>query len=195
MRLSKFGKLKKIKGVRELKSKFSTLPDLKFENLPVDYTTILEGALDIEDPRVREVLSVLGNRSGDYDLAVRLVKLQAQFPNSSLPELVTFDWLSGQQLRFFYQAQLFGGRAFRGGLLPDFVVESGGGGAAWQVQGEYWHSQGINQGKDAMANRLLLGQQVNGVRIGQVVELWENDIYHKRPQIFFMALGGIGMRG
>ena len=64
------------------------------------------------------------------------------------------------------------------------------------IQGEYWHSRKTAHGqKDAVVKLQMLGQDVNGVRIKSVVELWENDIYHKRPRVFDLALIGIGLRG
>jgi hypothetical protein len=98
-------------------------------------------------------------------------------------------------VQFVYQAQAFGGRAQKGGLLPDFVVAHGAAGHAWQVQGEFWHSYGENQGKDIVTDVRLLGQTFGGLRVEQVIQVWENDIYHKRPMVFQMALMGVGLRG
>lgn len=133
---------------------------------------------------------------GDEKLAKRLVKLQGQFPQATLPELVVYDWLQRARLFFRYQVELFGGRRLRGGLLPDFVVFLGGVTLAWQVQGEYWHSRGLKGDADRTANLRMTGQVVEGRRIDRVVELWENDLYdrHRRRTAMNLALAGVGMR-
>ncbi len=132
----------------------------------------------------------------DEKLAKRLVKLQKEFPQATLPELVTYNWLQREHMRFQFQVELFGGRRVRGGLLPDFVVMMGSRTLAWQVQGEYWHSVGLKGDSDRTANLRMLGQIVNGRRIDGVVELWETDLYQrsKRTTTLRLALSGVGMR-
>lgn len=139
-------------------------------------------------------LDVLARQiGGDRKLAKRIMSLRKQFPQGTAPELIVYDWLARNSVPFTYQAVLYGGRAQRGGLLPDFVVKHGRT-MAWQVQGEYWHSTKLKGMEDYYANLRMLGQVVDGSRIETVVELWEDDIYRKRPQIFYMALAGIGLR-
>lgn len=132
----------------------------------------------------------------DEKLAKRLVKLQEKFPVATLPELVVYNWLEKEHVKFEFQVELFGGRRLRGGLLPDFVVERGAGAIAWQVQGEYWHSQALKDDGDRIANLRMLGQVVRGRRIEKVVELWENDLYRKslRNTVMSLALSGVGFR-
>ena len=190
-------RLHRLKALKPAPSKFRNLPPIKFHNLPIA-EAFREGetAETLEDPEVMEAWERMGKKSSDYRLAIRVIGMKrTKFPNAPLTELITYDWLHRTKVNFTYQGTLFGGRAFRGGILPDFVVQSGGSASAWQVQGEYWHSQKINQGKDTVTNQLLLGQVVDGVRITKVVQVWENDIYHKRPQVFNLALAGVGLRG
>lgn len=130
---------------------------------------------------------------GDEKLAKRVMKLKEKYPQGTAPELIVYDWLTRQSVPFSYQAVLFGGRAQRGGLLPDFVVTYGRT-MAWQVQGEYWHSTKLKGDNDYYANLRMLGQVVDGQRIEQVVELWEDDIYHRRPGVLWNALAGVGLR-
>ena len=137
----------------------------------------------------------LARRLGDARLAKRVRALQAQFPQGSVPELVVYDWLRSQGILFDYQVELYGGRGTRGGLIPDFVLYQNGSADVWQVQGEYWHSLRQKGFRDETANLRMLGQVINGTRVARVVELWEGDIYRQRPQIFYMALGGLEMRG
>lgn len=160
---------------------------------------ILKGA----DPTIAErgsdelqrIVNSMGGTSDALKIAKRVLKLKQQFPAGSIPELVTYNWLEQRQIPFTYQAMLFGGRREKGGLVPDFIVQYGGKGMAWQVQGEYWHRQQASHGQKDLSNRLrLLGTFYRGVRIDYVVELWEKDILRKRPQVFLMALQGIGMR-
>ncbi len=144
-------------------------------------------------------LTELTRRLGDAATAKRVRALQAEMggvSSGTVPELVTYDWLKRGGWRFIYQAELYGGRATAGGLLPDFVVETGAGtGMAWQIQGEYWHGKTNEKAvSDAAAALRLLGQVVGGIRIDKVINLWEQDLYTKRPQVFEYALAGISLR-
>lgn len=150
------------------------------------------GDVEVVDTVLTEITNALG---GDEKTAKRVRQLQAQFPNGTLPELVTMDWLSAGKYRYVYQGRLFGGRAAPGGLLPDFVVDMGGGkGAAWQVQGEYWHNRSAEKKfTDAAGNLRLLGQIVGGIRIDRVLLLNEKDILRRRPTVFQLAVAGIAL--
>lgn len=136
----------------------------------------------------------LGGTAQDAKLAKRVLEMQPQYPAASIPELITFLWLETQRIPFTFQATLYGGRRAKGGLVPDFVVQGGGGVMAWLVNGEYWHSQAVNAGKDDTAKYRLLGVTYQGRTITAVVELWEKDILRKRPTVFQQALLGIGLR-
>lgn len=134
---------------------------------------------------------------GDAALAKRVLTLKQQYPGGTVPELVVYDWLRQKEwLKFDYQVALFGGRrAPKGdGLIPDFVVWLDASYAmVWNVQGEYWHGETLE--KDATNRLRMLGLVVDGARIEAVVELWEDDIYHKRRQTFDLAMAGMGLRG
>lgn len=145
--------------------------------------------VDQEAQRIRSLLN-------DEPLARKVESLKQSNPNGSLPELVTLEWLIREQVRYTYQGGLFGAKTAKGGLLPDFVIDAGGGDAiVWQVQGEYWHSRQAQHGQNDFANNLrMLGQVIEGLRISKVVELWETDIYKKRPLIFQAAMAGMGLR-
>lgn len=138
----------------------------------------------------------LGGTAADYKIARRVInELKPANPAGSKPELVTYDWLESQNIRFTYQAMLYGGRRQKGGLVPDFVVESGGGLLAWLVQGEYYHNASFNDGEDLGVIMRLTGAMYQGQIIRTVVQLWERDIYRKRPLVFQQALLGVGLRG
>ncbi len=145
--------------------------------------------------QVQRLTRDLGGTSQDAKLAKRVFELKPQYPAASIPELVTYLWLESQKIPYTFQATLYGGRRAKGGLVPDFIVQGGGGVLAWLVQGEYWHSEAVNAGKDDTARYRLLGQQYQGRTITAVVELWEKDVLRKRPIVFQQALLGIGLRG
>jgi hypothetical protein len=152
-----------------------------------------------DDEDVDTALTELTRRLGDAALAKRIRALQAQYggvSSGTVPELVTYDWLQRSGYRFVFQAELYGGRATAGGILPDFVVETGAGtGMAWNVQGEYWHGKTNEKAQsDAVDALRMIGQVVNGIRIDKVLYLWEQDLYTKRPQVFQYAIAGIGLR-
>jgi len=136
----------------------------------------------------------LGGTSQDAKLAKRVMQLKQEYPIGSYIELVTHEWLTVQNIPFDYQAVLFGGRREKGGILPDFVVQASGGYVAWLINGEYWHSQSVNQGRDEIARLKLLGAQHKGKTITNMVSLWEKDILRKRPIVFQQALLGVGLR-
>lgn len=184
-RLKGLPRLPGIKGIGDIgRKRKRALPQ------PVD----VPGEMNLVDPRVNEIYSRLGKRStADFKLAKRVATLMGQYPDGTIPELVTLDWLEQQKIPYTYQAWIYGGRSRQGGVIPDFVLESGGRGMAWLVQGDYWHSKAEVSSSDVSDKLKLLGVLFHGVRIEEVVELWENKIYSKRPQVFEWALMGIEM--
>lgn len=148
---------------------------------------------DISETTVAALAKRLG---GDRSLAAKIVSLQQKFPKGTIPELVVYEWLRRQGYSFDYQVELYGGRRFEGGLVPDFVLYQDRTNAdVWQVQGEYWHSISRKGFHDQTSNLRMLGQIVNGATVKRVLSLWEDDLYLKRPQVFYLALAGISMRG
>lgn len=156
-------------------------------------TNLFEEPTDTELTELTRIL-------GDQATAKRVRKLQLEYSNGpssgTVPELVTMDWLNVNKYHYIYQGQLYGGRARGGGLLPDFVVDTGGGnGMVWNVQGDYWHNRNASkQFSDAAENLRYIGQIVGGIRITNVILLNESDILSKRrDQVFQMALAGISL--
>lgn len=148
-----------------------------------------------EDDELQKIVRTLGGTTEALKIAKRVMVLRQEHPAGSLPELVTYHWLESRNIPFTFQAMLFGGRRTKGGLVPDFVIQYGGKGMAWQIQGEYWHDRATQHGRKDMSNTIrLLGSVYKGVRIDYVVEVWEKDIYHKRPFVFLQALQGVGLR-
>lgn len=148
---------------------------------------------DMSETTVNALAKRLG---GDRKLAAKIVSLQQEFPKGTVPELVIYEWLRRMGYQFSYQVSLYGGRNFEGGLVPDFVIFRDRTSAdAWQCQGMYWHSVGRKGLHDERSNLRMLGQIVEGATIRRVLSLWEDDIYTKRPQIFYLAMAGINLRG
>ena len=173
---AKFKKFKNAFGPK--RSGFKALPDLPVVKM-----------IDFESEEERE----LERKLKDEKLAKRLSKLRDTLPYATVPELVTFDWLRYNKYNFIYQVEV-GERGRKGSKMPDFVVNLGGQGLAWQVQGEYWHSGETTRAQDRALNAILRGQEIAGTRIVAVVELWEDDIYDKRPRVFEEAIRGRGLR-
>ena len=158
-----------------------------------------EGELfeDLVDPTVNEIMRRCGNKPGDMKMAKRVAALyqngSSETGDGTIPELIAYDWLQSRQIQFTYQAWIYGGRSRQGGVIPDFVLEYNGKGMAWLIQGDYWHSKSEVSASDVVDTMKLIGSWFHGIYIEAVVELWEHRIYHDRPQVFEMALLGIGI--
>lgn len=139
-------------------------------------------------------LDVWTERLGSEKDAKRMASLAQQYPTATLPELVTMDWLMRNNYTYEFQVPVFGGRQHGGGGVVDFVVYTGGDASAWAVQGEYWHSQHKMVNRDKSLFLRLLGATIAGFRVTSVIELWEDDVYRRRPLVFFQAIAGMGLR-
>ena len=147
------------------------------------------GAENLRDEKSAQMERLLH----DAQLVKRVRKLQARYPNGTLPEMVAMDWLMENGQDFLFQYPLHGGRATRGGLVSDFVVFHGATADVWFIQGDYWHSRlgNLSIEKNTTDKLRTVGQYANGRRIEKALELWENRIYNQRPQVFLMAMVGI----
>jgi hypothetical protein len=135
----------------------------------------------------------LGRNPRDYKLAKRVVKLQETYPQGTVIELVTVDYLNQRQIPYTYQAWVAGGRSRSGGVVPDIVLEYNGVGYAWLINGIYWHNRPEVAASDVADKLTLIGHYFEHVLIEKVLELWEPHIIHDRPEIFEMALVGLEM--
>ena len=115
----------------------------------------------------------------------------------TLPELCAYAWLQRRGIMFEFQAPLLGGRQTSGGAMLDFLVMglSSNGHYAWRIQGEYWHTMPEVELKDFVQAARLKRLKVGGIPIVEVVDLWENDIYDRYPEVFEQAEAGMGLRG
>lgn len=146
-----------------------------------------------DNAEARKIFRIMGGKPGDWPAAQRIVQYQKQFVRATVPELVVMDFLVQRNIPYMYQQNVLGGRAQRGGLVPDFLVGVGPGWLVWNVNGEYWHSKRFGE-KDKSLPTLLLGRNVMGRRIIGLVSLWESDIYNQRPLIWTLAFSGRGLR-
>lgn len=173
--------------------KLKTDPAFKKPKRLPPFESVMLPSVDGSDPVLTALIKRLG---GDSSLAKRILSLQKKFPVGTIPELLVYDWLRKEGLSFDYQVELYGGRGFRGGLIPDFVLYQDGTNAdVWQVNGDYWHSISRKGFHDQTSKWRMLGQIINGRTVKRVMELWESDLYLMRPEIFYWALAGLEVRG
>jgi hypothetical protein len=133
----------------------------------------------------------------DPKLAKKAWDLFIKWPEATLPELILWMELKERNVVFDYQVAILGGTRKRGGLIPDFLVKRGGEGLAIEVNGSYWHEGAEKQEKDRADALRMKGVLVNGVRIKQVVTVWDVDLYpskDRRRITVDNALAGISVR-
>ena len=179
----KIDKGKTIRGLGKKRKEFEPKGGLRAKKI-----------VDLRDDAEVRLLRLL---DGDEKLVKRILKLQQEYPAGTVPEFICYEWLERNRYKFTYQAMLFGGRRSSGGLLPDFVVQVGGGqSVAWQVQGEYWHSLARKGAYDRTVSLRLRGAWFQGRRIWAVAELWEADLLdpHSRETVCRLGLQGISAR-
>lgn len=137
-------------------------------------------------------LAVIEQALGDTKLAKRVLKIKREkYPNATLPELVCIDWLVRRNIEHMFQVGLFGGRLYKGGIVPDLIVYLGNSAIVWPVQGNYWHQRPGMEQRDLAARRLLMGLNVYGHTITAVVEVWERRILEDADKVCASALMGI----
>jgi hypothetical protein len=179
----KFDKPRK-RGFKKTKNLFGSQPkERKYEFAE------MTGLPEMIDPRSEKEKQV-ARTLGDDKLAKKIIELQGEHPNGTLPELLTLHYLIRWNVPHWYQVALFGGH-IRDGLIPDFVVNQGGTGLAIEVQGNYWHEGFVNEEIYTRKQYRMLGQIVNGTRIDRVVEVWENKLYADAERVLRLALAGI----
>lgn len=143
-----------------------------------------------------EQLALIAQRIGDKR-ARDVWKLKMKGVQGTLPELCAYDWLEGRKLVFEFQSSVMGGRRVSGGAVLDFLIYglSANGIICWRIQGEYWHAGPDVEQKDFVQKARLQGLKIGGIPIVDVVDVWENDVYDRYPEVFMRAEAGIGLRG
>ena len=176
------------------------LPSLKgTTGLPgLDGKRATESKPPLPDPKVADSLLLYDEKQSDLTrlvgsarLARKVMALQKQYPNGTVPELLVMDWLDEQGQEYVYQAPLGGGRTIKGGLVADFLIPSALGWSCWFIQGDYWHTQVGTTEKNTADKTIALTQEYAGRQITEALELWENKLYKQRDLVCSMALAGI----
>jgi len=112
--------------------------------------------------------------------------------NGSFPEFIVWKWLINekrqrQNIDFYYQHPMFGGRTVYGGFLLDFFFPMKSMG--WRVMGLRWH---LIKPRDR-ARDLVSKQQLEGRGI-HIVDLWEDDILNRREYTLEKAWRGFSLQ-
>jgi hypothetical protein len=180
-----------------VKQKFEELPGVKFSlSLPGVVLNALEGHDDLEASLIGDIARTLGGTTEDHQTAARIRKLQKAgvgngITSGTVPELVVYDYLERMGYEFLFQPAVDGGRGAAGGAVPDFAVNIGGKYTVFLVNGVYWHSRKEISASDEVDKLTILSSTINGLMVERVVELWDETIYKKRPQVFTWGLAGI----
>lgn len=142
---------------------------------------------------IDDELAKLTRDVGDEQLAKRILKLQEQHPDGTIPELVVMDWLMRRGVKWDFQVWVLGGRVLRGGQVLDFVVDQGTKVMVIEVQGRYWHTRPGKLALDAAQKLALLGLTIWGKSVAGVVEVWDSRLLnkHQRNRTMEMALAGV----
>lgn len=132
-------------------------------------------------------------RSVSRERAMQAYRLLRRGIEGTLPELLTYHWLERRSRAFDFQSSIMGGRLILGGAVADFIIEDlvPGGLAVWRVQGDYWHVEPARMQADMLQRERLLTETYMGVRVLQVVDLWESAIYWAYPDVFEQAEAGV----
>lgn len=164
----------------------------------IDGKRSVEQKQPLPEPKVADSLLLYDDKQADLarlvgstKLARKVMALQRQYPNGTVPELLVMDWLNDQGLEYVYQAPLGGGRTIKGGLVADFLVTNPVGLSCWFIQGDYWHTQVGTTEKNTVDKTVALTQEYAGRQITEALELWENKLYKARDNVCQMALAGI----
>jgi len=180
--------LKKPKGLKRLRGlgpshKLPPVPDLSVEPERVAAATDY-------------ALQRMTNTLGDEKLAKRVLKMKEnEYPNATFPELVAIDYLKRRGVKWGFQVWALGGRKIKGGQVLDLIVDMGGGVAIWEINGNYWHNRPGKMQLDKAQKFALMGIEIWGKPVTQILELWESRIMTDRTsvrkQVFDMAMSGI----
>ena len=110
-----------------------------------------------------EVLEAVANLPGSKKMWIPL--------DGTLPEIMVGLGLVLLGLTFESQTSAGGGRLYEGGSVIDFKVSLGAQPIAVRVQGDYWHTKGDRESKDAVQFDRLHAEGF------LVADVWEADIY------------------
>lgn len=149
------------------------------------------GFASLTDPRIAEILGKIGRGSEQEALAKRVVALEQLYPQATLPELVTIDYLKQKSVEFYFQELVAGGRNVKGGRVLDFVIPQGGQCLVLAVHGEYWHP---SEQQETMTRLIIMSSIIAGMKPWAYVEIWEDDIFLDADRVLDSAMAGIQLR-
>lgn len=188
----KIGKIRKRTRFPTVGVRKPTLPS--YPVLPADRPLTGGGIdqLNVLPEAIKEIARIVGERR-----AREVWKLKQRGIDGTLPELLTYAWLDKQKRLFEFQSSVMGGRRVSGGAVLDFVIFdlSASGVMCWRIQGEYWHQGRRAMARDQWQVYRIRQQRIGGLPVIGVVDLWENDVYRRYPEIFRQAEMGVGLRG
>ena len=179
--------LKRLKGMKKF-------PEDKKRKIVLAKPVEGDRILDLTDELVSEIWARFDKRPSEYKTSVRCAKLYRELFTTyegTIPEVIIYDWLTRKNEPFEFQPKFFGGRSAKGGVIPDFMVWPGGRGLAWFCDTLYWHTKPEIMQSDLADRVKLVGQWYQGVRVEQVISIWENRVYDDRNTVLEWALQGI----
>lgn len=144
-----------------------------------------------EDP---EVLAVSYRMCGERKTTIKLAKFwltmrQGRYRGMTLPESIVYGQLQARQLEFVFQQEDNSGRVYRGGSVVDFWLPTMG--LVIRVNGDYYHGQPGRRELDEIQRSTLLQGTIDGVRVTNVVDIWESRLLScQREQAIEAALNG-----
>ena len=155
-----------LKYSNDFEQKRDLNPTLALEPLrPID-------TLDLTQPAIKDLAQQLGGKPEDYRQAQRILILERLSPQSTLPERIAMDFLNENGVS--YQTEVVANRGAGAGARVDILLDKGGYGLVWEIQGSRWHNLPGKFEKDTARNLALLGQEVGGLKVQSVTKLWEN---------------------
>lgn len=146
--------------------------------------------LNTVPPQLRRLVHRVGRRRAD-----RIWEVQTRV-KATIPEAIAYAWLEDRNYTFDFQSSMLGGLHVRGGAVVDFLIYdmSHEGNYIWRVQGEHWHQGGRKEAADQLQKDRLYGVRIGGVPIVAVVDLYEDDLYDRWPEVLEQAEVGEEIR-
>jgi hypothetical protein len=129
-----------------------------------------------EDPNVLLVsYRLAGDRTEAIKLAKQFLTLKlTRYPDITLPEAVFFVLCEAEQEEFEFQKEWNGGKIYHGSAVIDFWFPNQQ--TVVRVQGNYWHSKPDRIAEDEVQRAALLQGTIDGKRILNVLDVWENKL-------------------
>lgn len=146
--------------------------------------------LDTAPPQLQRLVRRVGRERADRIWEVM------QEVTATIPEAIAYAWLQDWKYSFDFQSSQLGGLWVRGGAVVDFVIYdmSFEGVYFWRIMGEHWHQGSRKQHADQLQKGRLMALRIGGMPVVAVVDLWENDLYDRWPEVLELARMGEELR-